>query len=524
MSATVCATVHGSPGGRAGVAGPDVIPLGFRVMLGPDTRLHPCPDGGVVLGGSPLRVLRLNGAAWRELTGLAAGREVAGPAAARVAARLVDAGVAEPVPPVGGPDAGAVTVVIPVRDRAEALARCLAAVGPAAAVLVVDDASVRPAAIASTATAAGARLIRRRVNGGPAAARNTGLAAAGTPLVAFVDSDCVPEPGWLAPLLRHFADPAVAAVAPRIVGFGSPLAGWASTNSSARAWTWAHVRAGSRRWPASPTLPAAALVVRRSALGAGFDERLRLGEDVDLLWRLHSEGRRVRYEPAARVRHDHRVAFAEWARRRYDYGTSAGQLARRHPGHVPPAVTSVVALAPLVLAARRRHLAAAAFAALGAVGLARRLPPFPGREREAARLMAAGMATTALGVSRAATRAWLPLTLVLVLAPGRRGVRLTVGAAVLAHPLAGWVRRRPSLDPLRWSAACLLDDAAYCAGLWVGAVRARTAGPLLPAVPEWPSRRKAHAGHPARTFAGDRTADAARTGAGAPARREGIPV
>ena len=498
------------------------MPLRFRVALGPDTRLRPCPDGGVVLGGSPLRVLRLNGAAWRELTGLAAGREVAGPAAARVAARLVDAGVAEPVPPVGGPDAGAVTVVIPVRDRAEALARCLAAVGPAAAVLVVDDASARPAAIASTATAAGARLIRRRVNGGPAAARNTGLAAAGTPLVAFVDSDCVPEPGWLAPLLRHFADPAVAAVAPRIVGLG---AAWLAGRLRTAPLEPGHGRTsrpGSRRWPASPTRPRPHwwCAARRSAPGS--TNACGWVKTWTCCGGCTRDGWRVRYEPVSRVRHEHRVAFAEWARRRYDYGTSAGQLARRHPGQVPPAVTSVVALAPLVLAARRRHLAAAAFAALGAAGLARRLPPFPGRGREAARLMAAGMATTALGVSRAATRAWLPLTLVLLLTRSAR-LRLTVGAAVLAHPLAGWVRSRPGLDPLRWSTACLLDDAAYCTGLWVGAVRARTAGPLLPAVPEWPSRRAAHAGHPARTFAGTGQL-MRRARAGAPARRERVPV
>ncbi len=54
---------------------------------------------------------------------------------------------------------------------------------------------------------------------GPAAARNAGLGQVTTPLVAFVDSDCVPDPDWLEPLLGHFDDPMVAAVAPRIVPF-----------------------------------------------------------------------------------------------------------------------------------------------------------------------------------------------------------------------------------------------------------------------------------------------------------------
>ena len=83
-------------------------------------------------------------------------------------------------------------MVIPVRDRHAELARCLAGLAGTSRVIVVDDGSADPAAIQSAAAAAGASVVRRPVNGGPAAARNTGLAAAQTPLVAFLDSDCVP--------------------------------------------------------------------------------------------------------------------------------------------------------------------------------------------------------------------------------------------------------------------------------------------------------------------------------------------
>lgn len=60
-------------------------------------------------------------------------------------------------------------------------------------------------------------MVRHPTSLGPAAARNTGLAAAATPLVAFLDSDVVPEPSWLPPLLAAFEDPAVGLVALRIV-------------------------------------------------------------------------------------------------------------------------------------------------------------------------------------------------------------------------------------------------------------------------------------------------------------------
>ena len=58
------------------------------------------------------------------------------------------------------------------------------------------------------------------------------------------------------------------------------------------------------------------MVARREALGSGFDEGLPLGEDVDLVWRLHDAGWQVRYEPGIRVAHDDRVEPAAWYRRR----------------------------------------------------------------------------------------------------------------------------------------------------------------------------------------------------------------
>ncbi|MGV1007538.1 MAG: glycosyltransferase [Dermatophilaceae bacterium] len=276
-----------SPPGQLG------LPRGFRVTLDPGVRRRRRPDGGVLLGGSPLRVLRLNEAAWRRLGRLAAGCPVDDVADGVVASRVVDAGLAQPEPPPGGPGPQDVTVVIPVRDRPPALARCLRAVGPAAEVLVVDDASRDPEPVRRVVADAGARLVTRQVNGGPAAARNTGLAGCATPYVAFVDSDCEPEPGWLTALMPHFADPRVAAVAPRIRGLDRP--GWLGRYEQVRS----SLDLGDRPGPVRPRsaisyVPAAALVARRAALGTGFAEALTVGEDVDLVWRLHAGGWRVR--------------------------------------------------------------------------------------------------------------------------------------------------------------------------------------------------------------------------------------
>jgi hypothetical protein len=126
------------------------VPGGFRVVLDQDTREV---EPGVWLGGQPLRLVRLTGsgrAAWGELS--------SGPIASRagglLARRLIDRGLAHPVPP---PVAAAppVTIVIPVYDRAAALDRCLAALGDRLPVIVVDDASTTKRACAGWPNATG---------------------------------------------------------------------------------------------------------------------------------------------------------------------------------------------------------------------------------------------------------------------------------------------------------------------------------------------------------------------------------
>ena len=197
---------------------PSRLPDGFAVRLDPRTRR--IDDGGTLLGGSPLRLLRLSARA-RIL--LDTERLVVRDAtSAALAGRLLDTGIAHPdLPPVPVP---AVTVVIPVRDRSAGLARLLSALraDPATRrlpVVVVDDGSIDAAAVAALAAAAGATMLRHETARGPGAARNAGLRTATTDAVAFLDSDCVPVAGWLGALAPHLTDPRLALVAPRIVAW-----------------------------------------------------------------------------------------------------------------------------------------------------------------------------------------------------------------------------------------------------------------------------------------------------------------
>lgn len=455
--------------------GPLLPPPQLRVRL--DRAVWRSAGSEVLLGGSPPRLLRLSARARATLDMWIGGLPVGDAARDRaLARRLLDAGIVHPVVAEAarhGPDD--VAVVVPARNRAEMLALCLDSVGPVGEVVVVDDGSSDPSRIAAVAAAAGARVLRHPVALGPGAARNSGLRATTHPVVAFLDSDCVARRGWLPLLLAHLDDDAVAAAAPRIGGLvtgGTALARYEAVRSPL---DMGREPAGVGPGRRVPFVPAAALVARRSMLGAGFDESMRVGEDVDLVWRLVEQGWTVRYEPQAEVAHQHRLHPVALLRRRFDYGTSAAALAQRHPGSVAAATVSPWSVASWGLCAARAPVAALGSVTLASALLARRLRPAPGTWRAAPALVVRGNAAAGSGLAAALRREWWPVALAAAVVSRR--ARPAVAAAVLA-PLLGWARRRPRLDPARYLALNLADDAAYGAGVWVGCMRRRCAGPL----------------------------------------------
>jgi mycofactocin glycosyltransferase len=482
------------------------LPRGFSIALDADTRRL---SDGTLFGGSPARAMRLTPAGSRALAELLDG-PIRSRGAGTLARRLTDAGLAHPVPPQGaGPAAQSVTVVIPVRDRTALLDRCLAAVGRDHAVVVVDDGSVDPRSVAAVAGQHGAVLCRRDRSGGPAAARNSGLARVDTELVAFLDSDCVPPAGWLALLASHLADPLVGAVAPRIAAaapaIGSPAAArYAAACSSldlgARP---ARVLPGSR----VSYVPTAALLVRRAALAKVapdrdvFDPALRYGEDVDLVWRLHGAGWRIRYEPAVEVAHESPAGWTGLLARRFRYGSSAGPLARRHPASMAPLVLQPwPTAAAAALLARRPALALAAGVGgwLELTALVRRAG-IPADGAPGATLTA--ISQTWLGIGRYATQFGTPALAALLCQPGgttaarRWGRRAAVASLLLGPALTSYVQRKPDLNPVSFVLAHIADDVCYGTGVWAGCVRERTLVPVTPVVSWRPLRLAAGSGH-----------------------------
>ncbi|KUH95679.1 mycofactocin biosynthesis glycosyltransferase MftF [Mycobacterium sp. IS-3022] len=463
------------------------LPDGFAVQV--DRRVKVLGEGSALLGGSPTRLLRLAPAAQTMLSG---GRlEVHDAVSAQVARALLDATVAHPRP-ASGPSHRDVTVVIPVRDNASGVRRLLTAVR-GLRVIVVDDGSATPLERSDFIDLHGDVLVLRHDRSrGPAAARNTGLAACNTDFVAFLDSDVVPRRGWLEALLGHFCDPAVGLVAPRIVGLREPdnvVARYEAVRSS--------LDLGLREAPVMPYgtvsyVPSAAIICRRSMLGevGGFDETLRSGEDVDLCWRLIESGARLRYEPIALVAHDHRTQLREWFSRRSFYGEAAAPLSVRHPGKTAPLVISgwtLLAWMLMAMGSSIGYLASIIVATVTGRRIAKSLSSVETEPRDVAVVAAHGLWSAAMQLASAICRHYWPLALIAALLSRR--CRQVVLLAAVIEGVVDWLARNgsaeddtPRVGLLTYIALKRLDDIAYGTGLWAGVVRERHLGALKPQI------------------------------------------
>ena len=447
--------------------------------------------GGVfVVRERPLTIVQVKPAALRLLSRLRADGDTAlgdvRPAELRLLRHLDDLSLVTLRAKAAGQPA--VTVVIPVRDRPRELAACLASLDAVRYprrlldVVVVDDGSARPPSVPD-----GVRLLRLPASRGPAGARNAGARAARGDVLAFVDSDCLADPGWLEALLPELADPEVAAVGGRILAASERS--WLERYEAVRS----PLDLGDARAAAGPGRPVpylvtANLVVRRADFErtGGFEERLRWGEDVELCWRLHRAGRRLVYQPAGRVRHRHRDGVRAFASTRASYARSEAALLARHPeGERWLAFSPGGAAAVLgglgALLGRPRLLAAGALAlAVETAVTASRLAPLGVPRRRAVPALLRGHAIGLYWAARQLTRYYgLPLAVAaLSYKPARGRLVLALTGAWAAPAVADWRRLRPRQSMPAFLAAHLLDDTAYQYGLLHSCWRAATLLPL----------------------------------------------
>jgi glycosyltransferase involved in cell wall biosynthesis len=235
------------------------------------------------------------------------------------------------------------SVVIPTYNRLEVLSEVLQALEfqqepPPFEIVVVDDGSTDGTAewLRSRTFRVPLRSIVQE-NHGPAAARNTGVAAASGRWVAFLGDDTVPSPGWLAAhreAHRRRGDDSHIAV----IGY----TGWhrrMRLNPFLRYINEYGLQFGYALIHDKEDVPFNFLYTSNLSLGRDlllaepFDLRFPYAawEDIELAYRLKRRGLRLIYQPEATVAHDHPTDLARFAARQEKAGYCAVVFYRLHP-------------------------------------------------------------------------------------------------------------------------------------------------------------------------------------------------
>jgi GT2 family glycosyltransferase len=224
---------------------------------------------------------------------------------------------------------GALTIVVPTRDRADFLDRCLRslrnAVRPQDELIVADSASSDPR-VRDVAEAHGVKYVRCDVPGA-SLARNTGWRMATNQYVAFIDDDVRVLPGWAQAIIDCFAAyPDASFVSGKVdTPMGEdPLRGAPFLLHTEPCWIHSEYHDDPGH--------SANLTVRRTILErlGGFDEelgagaRFRAAEDKDLFDRMFAAGLRGRYAPDAEVLHLDWRDRRETLRMNWTYGLGTG--------------------------------------------------------------------------------------------------------------------------------------------------------------------------------------------------------
>ncbi len=172
-------------------------------------------------------------------------------------------------------------------------------------------------------------IVVDQVNKGLSVARNVGAEAGSGSIIAYTDSDCVPDPDWLSFLVYRF-------VRSGFVAVGGP--NFPPPEPSL-------VPAAVAVSPGGPThvllddevaehIPGCNMAFTKEALRAvnGFEPIFAAaGDDVDFCWRLQNAGHPVGFSAAATVWHYRRNTVKAYLKQQMGYGKAEALLYFKHP-------------------------------------------------------------------------------------------------------------------------------------------------------------------------------------------------
>lgn len=232
------------------------------------------------------------------------------------------------------------SIIIPTYNRPEMLSSCLESLAileyprDLFEVIVVDDgSSVSPESVIERFSERIRILLLSKTNGGPAAARNFGIAAAKGKYFAFTDDDCMPDRFWLKELETTLEqDSSVMAGGRTINALTDNPCSAASQTIVDFAYAYYNSEPSIARFFASNNMAAPAELFR--GLG-GFNAAFRTSEDRDVCDRWLASGHRMVYQEKAVLYHAHNLSFRQFWKQHFSYGQGALRFNRAHALRLP---------------------------------------------------------------------------------------------------------------------------------------------------------------------------------------------
>lgn len=230
-----------------------------------------------------------------------------------------------------------VSIIVPTYKQCAKLRHLLESVDglvqpPAFELVIVDDCSPDDTETVVREWMSGAhsfetRYIRLPRNGGPAVARNRGVAVTRGPVVAFTDSDCRVDKMWLARLVKKL-DPAN-----NIVGAGGGVAPVNPNGLISRYCTIERILEPRPSLIYLVTANCCFLKDRLVEVG-GFDEDVRTpgGEDIAVSIKMWNKGWRFAYDKEAIVYHDYNESVWNFIKTWRNYGFGCGYITTKYLG------------------------------------------------------------------------------------------------------------------------------------------------------------------------------------------------
>ena len=230
-----------------------------------------------------------------------------------------------------------VSIVIPARNEEAGIEGTIQAAmqmyWPNKEIIVINDGSLDHTLekIQAIADHSSIQIISHKAAAGKSISLNEGIAAATSEIVVILDADARPAKNVLDRLVPHFLiheDVAAVTGNPRVANLSSLLSKLQAIEFTSNIST---LRRGQAAWGRVNTISGIMTAFRRrEILEIGGFSPTQPTEDIEMTWRLHREGYRCVYEPAAQVAMEVPESLSQWWKQRTRWSTGLVRVLQTH--------------------------------------------------------------------------------------------------------------------------------------------------------------------------------------------------